>query len=264
MIVADKSTTLVLTGTGDVLEPENGIAAIGSGGNYALAAARALADTEHGRRGDRPPRHADRRRDLHLHQCQRHRGDARCRPLASPRCPTSRTSRQAPRREGHLLAARDRLRARPLHHRPERREARRRHRAPQPLAPPAAHRADARGGAAEEHPDDRPDRRRQDGDFAPPRQARQRALPQGRGDQVHRGRLCRPRRRADHPRPGRDRHRPGARGEAPRGAGARRICRPRSACSTRWSASTPARRRARASASGSAPASSTTRRSRSR
>jgi ATP-dependent HslUV protease subunit HslV len=46
MIVADKSTTLVLTGTGDVLEPENGVAAIGSGGNFALAAARALADTE--------------------------------------------------------------------------------------------------------------------------------------------------------------------------------------------------------------------------
>jgi len=46
MIVADKGTTLVLTGTGDVLEPENGIAAIGSGGNYALAAARALADSD--------------------------------------------------------------------------------------------------------------------------------------------------------------------------------------------------------------------------
>ncbi len=47
MIVADKDVTLVLTGTGDVLEPEGGIAAIGSGGNYALAAARALADSEH-------------------------------------------------------------------------------------------------------------------------------------------------------------------------------------------------------------------------
>ncbi len=46
MIVADKSVTLVLTGTGDVLEPEKGIIAIGSGGNYALAAARALADTD--------------------------------------------------------------------------------------------------------------------------------------------------------------------------------------------------------------------------
>ena len=46
MLVADKATSLVLTGTGDVLEPEAGIAAIGSGGNYALAAARALADSD--------------------------------------------------------------------------------------------------------------------------------------------------------------------------------------------------------------------------
>ena len=46
MIVADAETMLILTGNGDVLEPEGGIAAIGSGGNYALAAARALADYE--------------------------------------------------------------------------------------------------------------------------------------------------------------------------------------------------------------------------
>lgn len=46
MIVADKSETLVITGTGDVLSPEEGIAGIGSGGLYALAAARALAGTE--------------------------------------------------------------------------------------------------------------------------------------------------------------------------------------------------------------------------
>jgi len=45
MIVADKDVSLVLTGTGDVLEPEDGIIAIGSGGNYALAAARALSDS---------------------------------------------------------------------------------------------------------------------------------------------------------------------------------------------------------------------------
>jgi ATP-dependent HslUV protease subunit HslV len=44
MIVADKQVSLVLTGNGDVLEPESSIAGIGSGGNYALAAARALAD----------------------------------------------------------------------------------------------------------------------------------------------------------------------------------------------------------------------------
>ena len=46
MIVADKDVTLILTGNGDVLEPEAGIAAIGSGGNFALSAARALMDYE--------------------------------------------------------------------------------------------------------------------------------------------------------------------------------------------------------------------------
>ena len=42
MAVADKSVSLVLTGVGDVLEPEDGLIGIGSGGNFALAAARAL------------------------------------------------------------------------------------------------------------------------------------------------------------------------------------------------------------------------------
>ncbi len=48
MLVADKSVSLALTGTGDVLEPEHGVMAIGSGGNYALSAARALIDTDLG------------------------------------------------------------------------------------------------------------------------------------------------------------------------------------------------------------------------
>jgi len=47
LIAADASTILTVTGTGDVLEPESGVAAIGSGGQYALAAARALMDSEH-------------------------------------------------------------------------------------------------------------------------------------------------------------------------------------------------------------------------
>ncbi|MEH6752628.1 MAG: ATP-dependent protease subunit HslV, partial [Alphaproteobacteria bacterium] len=46
MAVASKDASLVLTGTGDVLEPDDGIIAIGSGGNYALAAARALVDND--------------------------------------------------------------------------------------------------------------------------------------------------------------------------------------------------------------------------
>jgi len=46
MIVADADETLVLTGNGDVLEPDDNVMGIGSGGNYALAAARALLDTD--------------------------------------------------------------------------------------------------------------------------------------------------------------------------------------------------------------------------
>lgn len=42
LVVADKESTLILSGNGDVLEPEYGIAAVGSGGNFAQAAARAL------------------------------------------------------------------------------------------------------------------------------------------------------------------------------------------------------------------------------
>lgn len=45
MIVADSENLLLISGVGDVIEPEDGICAIGSGGNYALAAARALLET---------------------------------------------------------------------------------------------------------------------------------------------------------------------------------------------------------------------------
>jgi ATP-dependent HslUV protease subunit HslV len=46
MAVVDSEVSLVLTGTGDVLEPEDGLIGIGSGGSFALAAARALADRD--------------------------------------------------------------------------------------------------------------------------------------------------------------------------------------------------------------------------
>ena len=46
LTVADAATSLLITGQGDVLEPENNITGIGSGGNYALSAARALIDTD--------------------------------------------------------------------------------------------------------------------------------------------------------------------------------------------------------------------------
>ena len=75
MIVADKEVTLILTGNGDVLEPGSGVAAIGSGGNFALAAATALLDYEEDAETDRPQGDEDRRRHLRLHQRQSDRGE---------------------------------------------------------------------------------------------------------------------------------------------------------------------------------------------
>ena len=94
-------------------------------------------------------------------------------------------------------------------------------------------RAAAPGNHAEEHPDDRAHRRGQDRDRAAPRAARRCAVHQGRGDQVHRSRLRRPRRRHHRARSGGDRDQADARaGDAQGAARARRIW-PRSACSTR-------------------------------
>ena len=91
MIVADAGTTLVLTGTGDVLEPDRHVMGIGSGGMYAFAAARAPGAAARCR-GDRAQGDGDRGRHLRLYQCQsRHReprleGVRRCRagPTPSP------------------------------------------------------------------------------------------------------------------------------------------------------------------------------------
>ena len=46
MAIADKEKSFIISGTGDVLEPEEGIIGIGSGGNYALAAAKVLMGTK--------------------------------------------------------------------------------------------------------------------------------------------------------------------------------------------------------------------------
>ena len=88
MLVADREVSLLLSGSGDVLEPEGGVMAIGSGGNFALAAARALAGFRHGRGGDRAPVARHRRRDLRLHQPQhrgRDAGERLMRPFRSER-----------------------------------------------------------------------------------------------------------------------------------------------------------------------------------
>ena len=178
MAVADAEVSLLLTGNGDVLEPEDGLIGIGSGGPY-RARRRAGADRRRrpDRRGDRAQGDDDRRRDLRLHQ-REHLTLEIIEPsmtALTPREIVSELDRfivgQDAAKRAVAIALRNRWRRQQLDE------------------------SAARGGAAQEHPDDRPDRLRQDRDRAPPGQARPGAVPQGRGDQVHRGRLCRPRRR---------------------------------------------------------------------
>ena len=68
LIVTDGRDLFVITGAGDVLEPEHDVAAIGSGGNFALAAARGLMTHGPVRRGGGAARHGDCRGHLRLHQ----------------------------------------------------------------------------------------------------------------------------------------------------------------------------------------------------
>ncbi len=73
LIVADKTQSLLISGTGDVIEPEHELLAIGSGGAYAQAAARALLDETTARRArDRREGAHDRGRHLHLHEPRDH------------------------------------------------------------------------------------------------------------------------------------------------------------------------------------------------
>ena len=128
---------------------------------------------------------------------------------------------------------RDRLRTRSLHRRPERRQEAR-----------SRSRCATAGAASSSRPELReevlpknilmigPTGVRQDRDRAAPRQARAGAVRQGRGDQVHRGRLCRPRCRADHPRPRRDRRSHDPREAAQARSRRRRNWRPRNGCSS--------------------------------
>ncbi len=79
LITADKTTTLVITGNGDVLDPEGGICAIGSGGSYAQAAARAGREHRAVAGRDRQEGAHHRRRHVHLHEPQPHHRNDRVR-----------------------------------------------------------------------------------------------------------------------------------------------------------------------------------------
>ena len=76
LLVADKDYTLMLTGTGDVIEPDDGIASIGSGPLRPLRRARPCPPQRSGRGNHRPREHEDRLRSVRLHQHQLHHRSA--------------------------------------------------------------------------------------------------------------------------------------------------------------------------------------------
>ncbi len=103
LAVADRETSLVISGTGDVIEPEDGIIAIGSGGSYALSAARAHGPYPARRQDDRHRGDRHRRRHLHLHQPQRRR-----RRTLRPRHRTGAVAMRC-RRAGRQACSRSRI-----------------------------------------------------------------------------------------------------------------------------------------------------------
>ncbi len=198
MAVVDARNTLLLSGNGDVIQPTDGILGIGSGGSYAVAAAKAL--LAHSGLGAveivRKSLEIAAEIDIYTNN-----------QIVVEDC------------RAKSDAAGNRRRTRPAHRGPGRRQAGGRRGHPQSLAPPATGRRHAARSRAEEHHDDRPDRRGQDGDRPAAGQADRRAVHQGRGDPLHRGRLLRPRRGEHGPRVGRKRHYPRPRGGTPPGRG---------------------------------------------
>ncbi|KAF5299645.1 hypothetical protein FQA39_LY19179 [Lamprigera yunnana] len=194
LAVADHSASLIITGNGDVLEPEQGIVAIGSGGAYAHSAAKALLNNTELSAEDVVRKSLAIAGELCIYTICSH-------TVRDARLPGGRKTGFLP----YVLddAPGNRFRTRQPHRRPGQGQARRGDCAAQPLAPPAGGRRPAPRDHAQEHPDDWPHRRGQDRDCAPPGQAGGCALHQGGGDQVHRSGLCGQGCGCHHPRPGR-------------------------------------------------------------
>ena len=151
LAVADREASLIITGNGDVLEPEHGIIAIGSAARYAQAAAKALLDnTELGAR-DIVKKSLEIAGELCIYTNMNHTIEVAGAEPSMSMTPQEIVSEL----DRHIVGQ-------------ARGQARRGHRAAQPLAPPAGRREAAPRDHAQEHPDDRPHRRRQDRDRAPP------------------------------------------------------------------------------------------------
>ena len=154
-----------------------------------------------------------------------------------------RRARRAAALAGGDAAAPDRGRAQPLHRGAGGRQEGGRHRRAEPLAPgPGARRHPGRDHPLQHH-HDRPDRRRENRGGPPARPAQRRAVHQGRGLQVHRGGLRRPRRRIDGARPGGRRHQHGPDRARGRGLSPGRAAGRRAAAGSAAAAARPRRRR---------------------
>ena len=203
LVVADREHSFLLTGTGELIEPDDGIARDRLGRHLrarrrARAAGRSTASapaTSCSARWRSPATSASTptgtsrfsncraRSDHDRHRHQRHPRSGRSRRRRSPWL-EELTPRQIVAELDRYIVGQDA------------RQEGGRHRAAQPLAPGAGAGRHPRRDLAEQHHPDRPHRRREDRDRAPPRAARRRAVHQGRGLEVHRGRLRRPRRRS--------------------------------------------------------------------
>ena len=207
MAVADKQVSLVLTGTGDVLEPEDGLIGIGSGGSFALAAARALIDSDdplgRGRSPAGPwrspptsastPTATSRSK---VYERQSPRGPAAARAAASRRPrPASRPREIVSELDRYIVGQHDAKRAVAI----ALRNRWRRQQLPDELREEVLPKNILMIGPTGVG---KTEIARRLAKLAAG------AVHQGRGHQVHRGRLCRPRRRADRARSRGDRHQP--------------------------------------------------------
>ena len=197
LIVADREAIFLLSGTGDLIQPDDGIVGdrvgrpVRAGGG--AGARRGTPSSPRARSPSAPWRIAA---DICIYTNHQHRRSRSCRAVADSSARAHADSIDT------LTPAPDRRSSSTSTSSGSTGQARRRHRAPQPHAAAEAAEGARRRRRAEEHPDDRPDRRRQDRDRAAPGEAGAVAVPESRGVEVHRGRLRRARRRVDGARPG--------------------------------------------------------------
>ena len=180
----------MISGTGDVISPEHDAVGDRLRRSVCARSGAGVARMYRSRRArHRRARARDRSRHLRIHEPGAYHRGARHRRLSNGRDTRQEAVRAAPMT--HNDAERNRPRAGQAHRGAGRCQARGGDRAAQPLATHAARRGDACGNHAQEHPDDRTDGGGEDRDRPPPGPSGGSSVHQGRGDQVHRGRLRR-------------------------------------------------------------------------